>query len=346
VVVLFDEEFELDVVEWFQGLGSWLDGPMGWFTQLGNPLMFVVIVAGIFWSIDSGVGKRMALFTFAAGSVNEVLKRVFSAPRPFWVSGQVESMGEGSTSFGMPSGHSLGALAWLLIAVRAQRRWVWALTGLVALLIAVSRIYRGAHFPSQVIVGLLIGAVLLWAFVRLEPTFLRWFDRFGLVQRLGFVALVSAGLLAAGWVSVQALGDGAVEAEWITNAAGQIDESKPFDPADGNDIASTVGIFAGTAAGLVLLAHVGGFDSAGTIKTRVLRFVVGFVTVAVVLAIMGVAGGALGLDDSEGAGGTVWEFISAAAIGLTIFLVAPVVFARLRLTDVSANDRPAVAATQ
>ena len=340
---MIDEESELDVVEWFQGLAGWLDGPMGWLSQLGNPLWFVVIVAGIFWSVDSGVGKRMALFTFAAGSVNEVLKRAFSAPRPFWVSGGVEAVGEGSTAFGMPSGHSVGALAWLLIAVRAQRRWVWAVTGLVALLIAVSRIYLGAHFPSQVIVGLLVGAVLLAAFVRLEPVFLSWFDRLGLGQRLGVVALVTACLLAAGWVSVAALGDSAVEPEWVANAAGQFDESEPFDPVDGNDVAATVGIFAGTAAGLVLLAHLGGFDSAGTVKARVLRFVVGFVSVVVVLAIIGVVGGMLGLDDSEGAGGVVWEFVSTAAVGLTVFFGAPLIFGRLGLTDVMPGYRSAVA---
>ena len=71
---MLDEESELDFVEWFQGLGGWLDGPMEWLSLLGNPLLFVVIVAGTFWSVDSGVGKRMALFTFATGSVNEVLK--------------------------------------------------------------------------------------------------------------------------------------------------------------------------------------------------------------------------------------------------------------------------------
>ncbi len=71
---MIDEQSELDFVEWFQGLGGWLDSPMEWLSLLGNPLLFVVIVAGTFWSVDSGVGKRMALFTFATGSVNEVLK--------------------------------------------------------------------------------------------------------------------------------------------------------------------------------------------------------------------------------------------------------------------------------
>lgn len=220
----------------------------------------------------------------------------------------------------------------MLIAVRVARRWVWAAMALVVGLIAVSRVYLGAHFPSQVLVGLAVGAVWLFVFVRFEVPFLAWFERLDLGRRLGVVAVVTAVLLGLGWVSVVAVGDDVPEAEWVANAAGQIDESEPFDPADGNDVASTVGIFAGTAVGLVLLAHLGGFDSTGTVLTRVLRFVAGLVVVVAVLTIVGVVGAALGLDDGEGTGAVVWEFISTAVTGLAVFLLAPLLFGPLRLT--------------
>lgn len=242
----------------------------------------------------------------------------------------------------MPSGHSVGALAWLLIAVRAARRWVWALTGMVAVLIAVSRIYLGAHFPSQVLVGLMVGAALLVAFVRFESAFLAWFAGLSLGQRLGTVAVVTTLLLGLGWVSVAAVGDEVPEAAWVTNAAGQIDDTEPFEPADGSDVASTVGIFAGTAAGLVLLAHLGGFHSTGTVVIRVLRFVLGLVVVVAVLAVVGVIGGALGLDDGEGTGGVIWEFASTAAAGLAVFFFAPFLFTRLRLTTTSITSQSEV----
>ncbi|MGI9614870.1 MAG: phosphatase PAP2 family protein [Acidimicrobiales bacterium] len=329
--MVIDEGVELDMVEWLQGLGGWLDGPMGWLSQLGNPLVFVVIVAGVFWSIDSGVGARMGLFTFAAGSVNEVLKRAFSAPRPFWVSTEVESIGEGSTAFGMPSGHAVGALAWLVIAVRAKRRWVWAVTGLLAALIALSRVYLGAHFPSQVVVGLGVGALLLVAFVRLESLFLDRFRRLDLVAQLGVVTAATGVLLFAGWLSVISVDEASIEAEWAANAAGQIDDSEPFEPADGNDVAATVGIFAGSAVGLVFLAWSGGFDSAGPAWKRLVRFIVGFAVVVIALAVVGIAGGALGVDDGQGTAGVIWEFTSTAITGLAIFFLAPTLFRRVGL---------------
>ena len=128
----------------------------------------------------------MALFTFLAGSFNEILKRAFNAPRPFWVSNTVESVGEGSTAFGMPSGHSVGALAWLLIPIRVHRRWLWIAFGIVAVMIGLSRISLGAHFPSQVLVGWIVGGLILYADqpVRVGD-FFRFGDKMGIVEEVG-----------------------------------------------------------------------------------------------------------------------------------------------------------------
>ena len=71
-------------------------------------------------------------------------------------------------------------------------------------------------------------------------------------------------------------------------------------------------------------------------------FVAGFVSVIIVLAIVGVVGGALGRDDGEGTGGIVWEFVSTAATGLTVFFGAPMIFRPLGLTEVPVKSRSAV----
>ena len=329
---MLDEASELDAVEWFQGLG-WLETIMELFTQLGNPLVFVLVVAVVFWSIDSGVGQRLALFTFLAGSFNEILKRAFSAPRPFWVSSSVQSVGEGSTAFGMPSGHSVGGLAWLLIPNRVGRSWTWVVFGFVTLMIGLSRIYLGAHFPSQVVVGWVVGAGVLYLFVRYEQPALAWFDAIPLSRRLAAVAAATAVLVGAGAISVAALGDFEVEAEWAANAAGQIDDTEPFDPLDSTDIGSTGGIFAGTAAALVLLRARGGLANAEGLGRRLARFAAGFVCLVVALVVVGTIGSATELADEHGLAGAVWQFVSLFALGMVIFYVTPLVFERLRLSE-------------
>jgi len=72
-----------------------------------------------------------------------------------------------------PSGHVAtsvvlyGGIAFLLVrASPALRRWVWPLF-LVPLVVVPSRLYQGAHHPSDVLAGLLYGAAWLVVVTRM-----------------------------------------------------------------------------------------------------------------------------------------------------------------------------------
>jgi undecaprenyl-diphosphatase len=64
-----------------------------------------------------------------------------------------------STSF--PSGHALGAAAfWTAVAVLLLPRLgrlVWVIAVAVPLLVGLSRVLLGVHYPSDVVAGLLVG---------------------------------------------------------------------------------------------------------------------------------------------------------------------------------------------
>ncbi len=73
------------------------------------------------------------------------------------------------TSF--PSGHAAAATAYSAIAIvvfeRTRNRWIRGLTVLLAaavtLIVAVSRIYRGVHYPTDVVAGILLGLACIGA---------------------------------------------------------------------------------------------------------------------------------------------------------------------------------------
>src|SRR5574339_98209 len=93
-----------------QSLGSWLELPMEIFTFLGNENFFFLVLPLVYWSIDAGVGLRIAFILTTSNYLNAVVKMLFAAPRPYWVRNQEEPLSV-ETTFGIPSGHAQHAAA-------------------------------------------------------------------------------------------------------------------------------------------------------------------------------------------------------------------------------------------
>lgn len=148
---------------------AWLKGVMLDITALGGP-----ITLGIFSAVMIGLlyiegQRRVAWLSVAAiaggTSLSFALKHIFARPRPSIVPHLREVA---STSF--PSGHAMSAaIVYLTIGVMFAKavRGKWAKAycmfwgAVLALLVGMSRIYLGVHYPSDVLGGWIAG--LSWA---------------------------------------------------------------------------------------------------------------------------------------------------------------------------------------
>ena len=147
----------------------WLEETMRDITGLGSVFTVLFLTGAVAAYLALTERRRIALFVVAAVGGGEllstVLKLFYQRPRPDLVPHGMEVF---TASF--PSGHAtMSAIAYLTLATLVARidrnRGVKALVlGLgvaMTLLVGISRIYLGVHWPSDVLAGWCIGAA--WA---------------------------------------------------------------------------------------------------------------------------------------------------------------------------------------
>jgi undecaprenyl-diphosphatase len=147
-------------------------------TALGSATVLgLVVFAVIGYLLLQGL-PRMALFVLIAsmgGSIlNSYLKTLFGRARPDVVPHLREVM-----SLSFPSGHAmtsaavyltLGALLMRVSSRRVTRWYCMGVAAMATILVGLSRVYLGVHYPTDVLAGWMIGlswALLCWIVERL-----------------------------------------------------------------------------------------------------------------------------------------------------------------------------------
>lgn len=139
-----------------------IDDVMEWISQYG-PFVLVAMLLGLwFWpgpraERDNRQWSAVAATIAAcvALGINQIIIRLWERPRPF-LEHQVHLLMARKTDPSFPSDHATFAFAVAVSILFMSRR-----TGIVALaiaaLIAISRVYVGEHYPTDVIAGAAIG---------------------------------------------------------------------------------------------------------------------------------------------------------------------------------------------
>jgi undecaprenyl-diphosphatase len=153
--------------------GPWMEEVMRDISALGGVfwIPFVTIAVVVYLLIQN----RMARSAYVGGAVvtgailSLLLKREFQRPRP-------DLLPHGSVAYmsSFPSGHSLvSAVVYLTLGALlassqnqlASKIYIVALSVVTVLLVGISRVYLGVHWPSDVVAGWLAGtgwATLSW----------------------------------------------------------------------------------------------------------------------------------------------------------------------------------------
>jgi undecaprenyl-diphosphatase len=129
-------------------------------SRLGDGVLWYSLM-GLLAVFGGAPGRQTALQCAVAGVVGLVLyrglKNVLVRERPYMTHAAIVCAGRPLDRFSFPSGHTLHAVSFTVIICTALP---WAVLVLVpaALLIALSRMVLGLHYPTDVLAGGLLGA--------------------------------------------------------------------------------------------------------------------------------------------------------------------------------------------
>ena len=261
-------EFGIRINLALQGLGAWPILPAQFFSFLGTEDFFMLMLPILYWCVDSLLGIQVALILLVNLNLNSAFKLAFHGPRPYWFSPKVRALAS-ETSFGIPSNHAqTAATIWGLLAAYRKKWWGWLIAILLIFLIGLSRLYLGVHFPHDVLLGWLIGALVLWLALRLWNPLLAWAKQLSVGRQVlaAFLASLVVFLLPLIpfiWLKVT---NWQPPQDWAVFATQAVSLSAE---------ATVAGTFFGMLAGLIWLAGRGGFQTKGLWWKLILRYLLG-----------------------------------------------------------------------
>ena len=295
---------QLDILLFFQSIANpFLDVLMNLVSMAGEIIIPLFIILLVYWCIDKKRGYAVTLSMLTALITTQIVKAIVRYPRPFMVYPELIGGGrlETATGYSFPSGHSTGASSFYgSLAVLFRSRILRAIAIILIVMVPVSRMYLGVHWPMDVLAGTIIG--LVSAFM-LAPMFLRMQE--SRESFLAFTAIYGIICAAVSILTAILLDMGIIEALAFS------------------DLSSNTAIAAGALIGGNIEKRYVDFTSDGSRGKKIARYLAGAVSAIAVTIILIM----LPLPHYSR------QFLAFAGLGLWVTLGYPAIAVKLGLME-------------
>lgn len=286
-------DWGIGVVLWLQHYSPALDPLFILLSVTGSELFFLLLLPMIAWCISPRVGVRLMVLVLLSTYLNAIAKILFAQPRPFDYDPRVLKI-EQAAGGGLPSGHTQSTVVfWGYLARYYNRKWLWRLAFALILLVPLSRVYLGVHFPTDLLGGYFFGFVVLMLFTKYEQWFINKFDQADLVWQLLLALVIPISLILI---------------------APEIDQV----------IVSIVGVLTGSFVGIVLEKKFVSVQVPKTMWKKTIGYGLGIIVLLVIY--VGLKQLFDGLEPS-----LVYRYIRYILVGFHFTFFAPWLFAKLKL---------------
>ncbi|MCH3918011.1 MAG: phosphatase PAP2 family protein [Spirochaetia bacterium] len=128
-------------------------------TLFGEQGILILVGITVLYAMDKDEGFALVTTILAAILSMGCIKAIVKAPRPFQVLDSIKGKRLATaTGYSFPSGHTTGAsVTYNSLARYIKTQKAWVVASIMVVLVAISRLYLGVHWPVDVAVGYLIG---------------------------------------------------------------------------------------------------------------------------------------------------------------------------------------------
>jgi undecaprenyl-diphosphatase len=137
--------------------------------RLSNGWLYPLVVAGLLWLQPARASVVIAAAALAAGSAHAIypwIKRRTARPRPCDIDPSLRPLLNTLDRYSFPSGHCM-TVTCVLIPVTSAFPQLDAFAAVLWLLVAWARLVTAHHYPSDLIAGTLLGAIVAWPITNL-----------------------------------------------------------------------------------------------------------------------------------------------------------------------------------
>jgi undecaprenyl-diphosphatase len=139
-------------------------------TRLGDGWMWTVLGPAILWNAGWREGAQLAWRTLLVAATSvllyKFLKGQINRPRPFDRDASVEALSKPPDKFSFPSGHTMNNISVALYLGHFLPQLLPFLLPF-AVLVGASRVYLRVHYPTDVLMGALLGSGIAFVFLKI-----------------------------------------------------------------------------------------------------------------------------------------------------------------------------------